>query len=245
MKTLEQLNIDLKDRTPQSIISWAKESFSKGLIMTSAFGASGMVLIHMIKDICPEIPILFLNTGFHFPETLEFLNRIQSLWDIRVIELKPAMSKEDLFQKLGPKPYENHQDQCCHVNKVLPLEKAFHDFQVKAWITALRKDQSISRQNLEVITTDHRGILKINPLVYWTRKDIWAYLFENKVPYHPLHDKNYPSIGCAPCTQPTGDGSHERDGRWVGKDKLECGIHVAPSREAVDLDEVIDIDRQL
>lgn len=235
-KDIKVLQNELVHKTPRDLIHWAKEEFDDHLVMTSAFGASGMVLLDMVREVMPNIPIFFLETGFHFKETLEFIDQVQKEWNLNLIKLYPETSKPDLMKRYGPTPYEHHHNMCCHINKVLPLDKAFKEYQVKGWLTALRKDQSQSREDLTTVEMDNRGIIKVNPIVNWTRKEIWAYIFKNGIPYNPLHDQDYPSIGCEPCTAKVVPGAHERDGRWKGKNKVECGIHVDASipRESIE-----------
>jgi len=208
---------------PREILEWSIKEFSPDIAMSTGFGASGMVLIHMISQIDPKMKIIFLDTGFHFKETLEFKKQVIEKYGVNIIDYRAAISKEELFKVISPHPYHDDPDKCCHINKVEPMQRAVQG--LKAWISAIRRDQSASRTQIEILEEYEGGLIKINPLVNWTRKEVWNYLYHNQVPYHPLHDQGYPSVGCEPCTQPVGDNAPERAGRWVGKGKLECGIH--------------------
>ncbi len=146
--------------------------------------------------------------------------------------LASSLSKEELFKKISTHPYADNPDLCCHINKVEPMQRAVQG--LKAWISALRKDQSSSRSNIEILEGYEGGLIKINPLANWTRKEIWNYLYHNNVPYHPLHDQGFPSIGCEPCTKSIEAGAEERSGRWAGKGKLECGIHTFLKKEKIE-----------
>lgn len=208
---------------PREILEWAIKEFWPDIAMSTAFGASGMVLMHMISQINPQMKIIFLDTGFHFKETLEFKEKIKRLYQLNIVEYKATISKDELFKVISPHPYADNPDQCCHINKVEPMQRAVGG--LRAWISALRKDQSTSRANIEILEEYEGGLIKINPLAHWTRKEIWNYLYHNNIPYHPLHDQGYPSIGCEPCTRAVDAAADERSGRWAGKGKLECGIH--------------------
>ncbi|MBI1869961.1 MAG: phosphoadenylyl-sulfate reductase [Chlamydiae bacterium] len=222
-KKYSEKSIGFNHSGPREILEWALKEFWPDIAMSTGFGASGMVLIHMISTINPKMKIIFLNTGFHFKETLEFKEKVIQKYGVNIIEYQALISKEELFKTISPHPYHDDPDRCCHMNKVEPMQRAIKG--LRAWISALRRDQSPTRVNTHILEEYEGGLIKINPLANWTKKEVWNYLYQHKVPYHPLHDQGYPSIGCEPCTQSVGEGSHERSGRWVGKGKLECGIH--------------------
>jgi phosphoadenosine phosphosulfate reductase len=208
---------------PREILEWALKEFWPDIAMSTGFGASGMVLIHMISQINANMKIIFLDTGFHFKETLEFKEKVKQKYGVNIVEYKAAISREELYKTISPHPYHDDPDRCCHINKVEPMERAIQG--LKAWISALRRDQSPTRAQIQILEEYEGNLIKINPLANWTRKEVWNYLFRNQIPYHPLHDQGYPSVGCEPCTRPVGTDGQERSGRWVGKGKLECGIH--------------------
>lgn len=208
---------------PREILEWALKEFWPDIAMSTGFGASGMVLIHLISQINPAMRIIFLDTGFHFEETLKFKEAVKAKYAVNIIDYKATVSKDELFKLISPHPYHDDPDRCCHINKVEPMGRAIQG--LKAWVSALRRDQSPSRAHIQILEEYEGGLIKINPLANWTRKEVWNYLYHNQVPYHPLHDQGYPSVGCEPCTKPVDAAAHERSGRWVGKGKLECGIH--------------------
>ncbi|MDP3981234.1 MAG: phosphoadenylyl-sulfate reductase [Chlamydiota bacterium] len=216
---------ELQNSGPREILQWAIDEFWPDIAMSTGFGASGMVLIHLISQIKPEMKIIFLNTGFHFQETLLFKERIKDLYKVNIVEHHGAITKEELFQRISPHPFHDNPDLCCQINKVEPLKTALEAYQLRAWVSALRRDQSSTRKHIDILEEYEGGLVKINPLTNWTKKEIWNYLHLNKIPYHPLHDQGYPSVGCEPCTKSVSEGEHERSGRWEGKGKKECGIH--------------------
>ncbi len=218
-------NVRLTNATPQDILRWSVESFFPRLTMATAFGAEGCCLIHMLAEIEPRIHIFNLETGYQFPETLELRERIKQRYGIEVAYVRAEQSVAEYEAEHGGPLYDIRPDQCCHDRKILPLRQAAvgHD----AWISAIRKDQTQDRAQAGVVQWDAKfGLVKVNPLLGWTKSDVWGFVWKNQVPYNPLHDKNYPSIGCWPCTRPVGEGDDERAGRWAGKVKKECGLHV-------------------
>ena len=145
-------------------------------------------------------------------------------WDLNLEVIEPETTKKQLEKKIGKEPYKVNADLCCHYCKVEPLLRVLHKHE--AWLSGIRRDQSITRAKIQVIDLDGRGSIKISPMYKWTKKRTWDYIRENNVPYHPLNDNGYPSVGCEPCTVPVEEGGDERDGRWPFMQKLECGIHL-------------------
>ncbi len=187
-----------------------------------------MVILHMVRDIKPDIPVLFLDTGFHFPETLEFRDRITSEWDLKLVDLRGEHgSAEGQAEMYGPRLFEADPDRCCHINKVVPLQDALEEYD--GWISGLRRDQSPLRSATPIVEAQMLPsgdeILKVHPLARWSSTDVLEYAAANEVPVHPLFGAGYTSIGCSPCTRAVTEGEHERAGRWDGTGKLECGIH--------------------
>jgi phosphoadenosine phosphosulfate reductase len=218
-------NQALAGKSPQAVLRWAVAEFYPRLTMATAFGAEGCCLIHMLADIEPTVRIFNLDTGYQFPETLELRERIKKRYGIEVEYIRPEMSVEEYEAEHGGPLYTIRPDQCCHDRKILPLRQAV--FGYDAWISAIRRDQTADRAVAGVVQWDAKfNLVKVNPLVSWTKKDVWAFIVEHEVPYNPLHDRNYPSIGCWPCTRPITDGEEERAGRWSGRVKKECGLHV-------------------
>lgn len=226
--TIEELpNIaaELADMDVEKMLTWAADRFGDRLGMTTAFGYSGIVLMDHIRKLGIDIDIFFIDTGFHFQETLDLAARIRDEWGLRIrsVEADEAL-REYVYQTFGSNPCKTHPDICCHFLKVAPLLTVLRT--KDAWLSAVRRDQSLSRTSIDTVEIDGRGTFKISPLAYWTRDQAWQYIRENGLPYNPLHDQHYPSIGCWPCTEPVERGGDERDGRWKSIPKLECGIHV-------------------
>jgi phosphoadenosine phosphosulfate reductase len=198
------------------------------LAVVTSFQSSGLVILHMLRDIGPMPPVLFLETGFHFDETLDFVQEISALWDLQVVRLRGAHgSVEGQKERYGPELYRRDPEQCCYINKVRPLQLALEEYD--AWVSGLRRDQSAGRADTPIIETQAlpsgRTVLKIHPLAYWTEEDVHDYIRRYDIPTHPLLEKGFASIGCWPCTRPVQAGEDKRAGRWDGFSKIECGIH--------------------
>jgi phosphoadenosine phosphosulfate reductase len=194
--------------TAQEVLTQAVERHHPRLVMACSFQKEESVLIDMLMEIEPEARVFTIDTGVLFPETYDVWRQVEDRYGLKV-EVQDAA---------GPWSAEN----CCGQAKVDGLNRALHG--AEAWITGIRREQSPTRADSEHVERDEaRGLWKFNPLVDWTERDVWRYLHERELPYHPLHDKGYASIGCAPCTLP-GSG---REGRWAGSEKTECGLHVA------------------
>jgi len=222
---IEAASLSLQGSTPQEILRWAVETFHPRLTMATAFGAEGCCLIHMLAEIEPAVRIFNLDTGYQFPETLELRERIKERYGIEVELIKPELSVPEYEAEHGGPLYRIRPDQCCHDRKVLPLRRALVGYD--AWLSAIRKDQTADRAAASIVQWDAKfKLVKVNPLLGWTKKDVWAFIVKHAIPYNPLHDQGYPSIGCWPCTQPVKDGEDERAGRWAGMLKKECGLHV-------------------
>jgi phosphoadenosine phosphosulfate reductase len=215
----------LEGKSPQAILRWAVETFHNQLTMATAFGAEGCCLIHMLAEIDPRVRIFNLETGYQFAETLELRERIKQRYGIEVEYVYPEMTVAEYEAEHGGPLYVHRPDQCCYDRKILPLRRAVAGY--AAWISAIRRDQTEHRARAGVVQWDPKfSLVKVNPLLNWTKKDVWAFILKHNVPYNPLHDQGYPSIGCWPCTQPVCEGQDERAGRWAGKAKKECGLHV-------------------
>jgi len=202
-------------------LKWSYDKFGEKLAVTSSFQSQSVPLLHLISKHIPQVPILFLDTGFHFPETLSFKKELTQRFGLNVIDITNKMGHGKFKQKYG-KLYKKNPDQCCYINKVEPLERALNGYD--AWITGIRRGQTEERNKADYIQLLDNGITKICPILDWTNDDIWTYLQIYELPEHPLLEEGYISVGCAPCTQPSQDGD-ERSGRWKGKTKTECGLH--------------------
>ncbi|MFP5351338.1 MAG: phosphoadenylyl-sulfate reductase [Actinomycetota bacterium] len=217
----------LEDATPDEVLRWSAESIDRLAVATS-FQASGLVILHKLRTIRGDLPVLFLDTGFHFTETLEFKQRITELWDLKVVDLHgPHGNVVKQAEIYGPELYKRDPDACCAINKVKPLQAALEEYD--AWISGLRRDQSPLRAETPLIEAQllpsGNEIMKIHPLARWNKADVDAYIAEHSIPTHPLFERGYMSIGCWPCTRAVGANEQERDGRWSGLTKTECGIH--------------------
>lgn len=194
--------------------------------ITSSFQAEDVVVLHLALQIQPRIPVLFLETGYHFPETLSYRDRIAADWNLNLVNVIPEHSVAEQESQFGIL-YQSAPDRCCGLRKVEPLFRALDSY--TTWITGLRREQSKSRVNLqphEFFTLPSGRILaKLSPLTEWTTRDVWQYAEQHSIPLLPLYEQGYTSIGCAPCTSLPFDSSDPRSGRWSGR-KLECGIHL-------------------
>ena len=218
----------LENAHPHHILSWAARSVER-LAIASSFQSSGLVMLHMLQSIRADLPVLFLDTGFHFDETIAFKNRIVEMWDLNIVHLRGkhgSVQQQNLAY--GSELYRRNPDQCCFINKVEPLQRALEEFD--GWISGLRRDQSKIRSRTPIAEDQElmsgRDVIKIHPLANWTKADVHRYLAKHDIPTNPLLEQGFASIGCAPCTTATGAReADERAGRWQGLDKAECGIH--------------------
>ncbi len=227
---LAEINEKLADAGPYDVLRWAVERFFPRLTMATAFGAEGCAILHMLAEIEPRVRVFNLDTGYQFRETLELRDRIAETYGIQVEMIRPDTSTEQYEAIHGGPLYQTHPDRCCHDRKILPLRRAIQGYD--AWISAIRADQSNDRAQTPKVGWDKKfNLVKINPLLSWTKKDVWSFIVEKNVPYNPLHDVGYPSIGCWPCTQPVNSNEDERAGRWAGKSKTECGLHSLDSSQ--------------
>jgi phosphoadenosine phosphosulfate reductase len=224
---IAETNERLMRATPQDALRWAAARFHPRLLMATAFGAEGCCILHMLAEIQPTTIVINLETGYQFPETLELRERIKARYGITVEYIYPEQSVAEYEAEHGGPLHVLRPDQCCHDRKILPLRRAVECIGPLAWISAIRKDQTTDRAKASVVEWDNKfGLTKLNPLLNWTKKDVWGFIHKHDVPYNPLHDRDYPSIGCWPCTRPVAPGADDRAGRWAGKVKKECGLHV-------------------
>ena len=221
---LSQSVFDLEQRSPLDVLRWAADQYSPRLTFATGFGSEGCVLIDLIGRHHLPIDIFTLDTGLLFPETYELWRRLEKRYALTIRGVKPALSVDDQAVAHGDRLWAKAPERCCDMRKVAPLKTELQ--RVDAWVTAIRREQTLERENALVTEWDTKfDIVKVNPLVRWTRKDVWAYLLLHEVPYNPLHDQGYPSIGCGPCTSVVREGEDDRAGRWRGIAKTECGLH--------------------
>jgi phosphoadenosine phosphosulfate reductase len=220
----QTLSDAFETQTPQDVLAYAIGAYFPGIVLASSFGVEDVVLIDMTHRINPKTPILYLDTDFLFKETYETRDRLIQKYGIAPIQVKSLLTPEQQAEKFGDKLWERRPDECCNQRKVEPLTRALKSY--KAWITGIRREQSPTRANAKLIEWDPKfGLVKFNPLARWKTEDVWTYIKLYEVPYNPLHDQNYPSIGCTYCTRPVRPGEDSRAGRWAGFAKNECGLH--------------------
>ncbi len=218
----------LKVRATTDALRLASERFAPRLVMATAFGVEGCVLIDIIGRNRLPVDIFTLDTGLFFEETYTLWSKLEERYGLRVRAVRPEISLSEQASRFGEALWERDPDRCCELRKVLPLRAALEG--AEAWISALRRDQTPERANAPLVGLDEKfGLVKINPLVEWTSRDVWEYVREHDVPFNPLHEQGYPSIGCMPCTSPVRPGEDPRAGRWRGSTKTECGMHDRPS----------------
>ncbi len=222
---LATLAVRFEEAAPEEILRWAVDRYAPDAVLTCSFQHEGVVLAHMLQSIAPATPIVFINTGYHFPETLAYRDLLVGRYGFNLVEVGPAVSKDEVERAHGPELFRHDPDRCCEINKVEPLRRALKD--VRAWINGRRRDQASTRNTLPVLEELRNGIVKINPLLKWRAKDTFEYMQHHDIPLNPLFEQGYTSIGCAPCTRPVLAGEDERAGRWAGRNKIECGIHTA------------------
>jgi len=220
--------------TAQRTLAWAFDTFGNNVAISSAFGAEGMVLIDMAARLHKDFRLFTIDTEFLFPETYSLMDRIEERYGIAIEKAFPAQSPEEQARANGEALWSRNPDLCCNLRKVEPLRRKLGE--LSAWITSIRRDQTATRVSAHRIEWDANfGLVKINPIVDWTAKQVWRYIHDHDVPYNQLHDQDYPSIGCTHCTRAVRAGEDPRAGRWPGFAKTECGLHIIrPAAKASD-----------
>jgi phosphoadenosine phosphosulfate reductase len=214
---------DVEAMSAEDVLRWAYEEFGDRLCLTCSWQKQSSVLVHMISELGLDIPVIELDTQLFFRETYETRERLVERYGLELIRPEVLTVAEQHKQE-GPNLWERDPDRCCHIRKVEPLERALEPF--GAWISGIRREQSLTRKDAQRAEYSERyDVWKIQPLVDWNAKRVDAYIHVNEIPYNPLHDVGYPSIGCIPCTRPVVKDEDERAGRWGDSDKIECGIH--------------------
>lgn len=231
IEDLEQLNQSFETAYPQDILLWAVEQFGERLAVVTSFQPTGIVTLHMLSEFAPNTPVLTLDTGLLFPETYALMDELEERLRLNLIRVRPAQTVAEQAETYGAELWADNPDRCCQLRKTLPLTNALRDYD--AWITGLRRDQSAGRRGIPIVSWDARyENVKLSPFANWTEDMMWTYIHAHELPYNALHDRNYPSIGCYPCTQPVApDAVDKRGGRWAGSAKTECGIHLTLTKE--------------
>jgi phosphoadenosine phosphosulfate reductase len=218
-------NVHLETQSPEQILSWAAETFSPRLSMSTALGLSGCLILSIIAKMKLNVDIFNIDTGYQFPETLDVLARIQEKYGIEIRRETPETTVEEFERLHDGALHQIDSNRCCRERKIRVLERIAPRY--TAWISGLRRDQGPTRTNTPVLGWDARfGLIKIAPLAFWTSKMVWQRIVNESIPYNVLFDQGYTSIGCLPCTRPTLPGESERAGRWSGQLKTECGLHL-------------------
>lgn len=220
MLSVEALNAHFATTSPEEVLVWCWNTFGDLAVTTSSFQSQSVALLHMIGQVVPKMPVLFVDTGFHFPETLAFRDELIARWGLNLVNIGPEeyITLESLSELRSVDP-----DYCCLHAKVAPLQRALDG--KKAWITGIRRDQTFARQNIPIFAETTGNMLKVMPLATWSREQVQEYIRRHDLPAHPLKNAGYLSIGCAPCTVPVVNEYDERSGRWVSHAKNECGLH--------------------
>lgn len=224
---LKRMSDVFESQQPQDVVKSAIKRFVPKIVVACSFGAEDVVLVDMVHRIDPSIPLFYLDTDFLFPETYATRDRIiqqYALKPAQVIQVQSLLTPDQQAAQHGPALWSTEPDRCCQLRKVEPLTRVLKGYD--AWITGIRRDQSPTRANAGLIEWDSKfQLVKVNPLARWTWADVWTYIKVYEVPYNPLHDQNYPSIGCTHCTAPVAPGEDPRAGRWKTFSKTECGLH--------------------
>jgi phosphoadenosine phosphosulfate reductase len=227
--TIPALNERFQTAPTGEILRWAWERFGERAAVGTSFQGAGLVMLHLAKQEGIRFPVFTLDTGLLFPETVALKQRLEEFLGYHIEALEPDLTVESQAAAFGPELWKSQPDLCCTARKVMPLRDRLSD--LDCWITGLRREQSDARGSTEVVElylfdeASGREIVKLNPMARWSRQAVWDYIREHGIPYNPLHDQGYRSIGCWPCTKPTASGDNERAGRWIGFNKVECGIH--------------------
>ncbi|MEX0638981.1 MAG: phosphoadenylyl-sulfate reductase [Balneolaceae bacterium] len=228
---LVEINREFEHSSPEEVLQWAWSQFGNGMVLGTGFGPSGVWLIDRLSRMKLPVTVFYLDTQLLFRETYKLRDDLESRYDLSIVRVTPELSVEEQAEQFGDELWNRNPNRCCFVRKVLPLRNYLRD--KSAWITGVRRSQSSSRRDTPLFEWDPaNGVVKINPLVNWSREQIWQEITYLDIPYNPLHDEGFPSIGCIPCTQPADvkDEEEERAGRWKNLDKTECGIHISSQK---------------
>jgi len=225
VESCEQLAEMYEYESPEKILEKAVEIIPN-LALASSFGAEDMVLLDVLMKVSPSTKVFYLDTQLLFPETYELIERAVQRYGIpNLVQVKSSLSLNRQAQEYGDELWKTSPDRCCNLRKVQPLTDILAT--LDGWVTGIRRNQTANRANAQVFEEDQKfQLIKVNPLVRWTHEDVWDYIHSHSVPYNPLHEAGYPSIGCVHCTLPVKPGEDPRSGRWAGQTKTECGLHL-------------------
>jgi phosphoadenosine phosphosulfate reductase len=222
---VDRVATEFEDRSAEEVLAWAVERFAGRIVLTCSWQRQSSVLVDMLHRVGADVRIVELDTGLLFPETYATRERLIERYGLDVELVAPRRTVAEQAEDEGPELWAREPDRCCGLRKVEPLERALDG--MDAWITGIRRAQSATRTGARKVELDlRRGVVKVQPLVDWSDEDVQGYLYAHDVPYNPLHDQGYPSIGCVPCTRPVVEGEDPRAGRWAAFGKTECGLHL-------------------
>ncbi|MGM0458515.1 MAG: phosphoadenylyl-sulfate reductase [Bacteroidota bacterium] len=229
-KQMRRLNDRFAQIHPDYILRWSLRQFGEGMVLGTGFGPSGVFLIHRLAELGYNTRIFFLDTHLHFDETYHLKEEIEERFGIEIEVIDPSLGLDEQARDYGPELWKRDPDQCCYLRKVLPLQQYLSD--KTAWISGIRRSQGDVRRQADMFEWDDKNeVIKINPLLHWSADKVWDHIHKHNLPYNPLHDESYPSIGCIPCTAKVTKGKEERAGRWKESEKTECGIHLPMQKE--------------
>jgi phosphoadenosine phosphosulfate reductase len=231
MLDLEAINPLLDTRDPREIVAWAAAEFGDDLLLSSSFGAESAVMIHLATSVLPKIRVVFVDTQFLFAETHAFVETLRRRFDLDLRVYRPSHDGAAYLREAGEVNADERFDvaRCCAVNKNEPFDRAMRELRPKAWLRGIRRDQAATRRDRSVVELSKRfDCYAVSPLLNWRAREVHGYMKEHDLPYHPLYERGYASIGCSPhtCTRPIQIGEDTRAGRWSGSTKTECGLHL-------------------
>jgi phosphoadenosine phosphosulfate reductase len=229
--SLDQIGIAAESWTAEQVMAWAYDTYGDKIAIATGMGAEGMALLDIAVRIKPKLKIFTGDTEFLFPETYDLMDRVEKKYGVKIERLYSQLTPDAQAAEFGSNLWASDPDQCCALRKVQPLQRKLAT--LDAWVTAIRRGQTSVRASVRKIEWDAKfNLVKINPVADWTREMVWNYVVRNDVPYNPLHDQNYPSIGCTHCTRAVKPGEDPRAGRWSGSQKTECGLHTPAAQPA-------------
>lgn len=225
-EVLQSVSDQFENASPSKILQWGVNTFGPDLVLATGFGPEGVVLMHQLAEVAPQATVFYLDTSLLFPETYALRDALMARLRLNFVQVKSRLTLDTQAHLHGPELWAHNPDLCCRLRKVEPLRQFLANY--RAWITGIRRDQTRHRAKAGLVEWDAANeLVKLNPLGNWTSEDVWAYIQANDLPTNALHAQGYPSIGCWPCTQPVQAGEDPRAGRWRGRTKTECGIHLS------------------